>query len=264
MLEEEQGKRKKSTQPLLAPRALLLLPLERAKGKERLEVLRRQMRKNDQEAFIEQSALANGLLDRIHTDVCGPLNTSTRGGFSYFIIFIDDHSRYGYVYLMRSTRESLLPERFGFIRLTSQLDNDPRTHGEVKSDIDSDNWFEAMKSEIDLMGSNLVWTIVDPPKGVKPLECKWIYKRKLGADGEVTTFKVRLVTKGYSQQPGVNFEKTYSLVAMAKSTRILLAIAAWLSSPYVYGPSVYCLPSPGLSLGYGIWCRFHPGLGVYA
>ncbi|KAL0304656.1 UNVERIFIED_CONTAM: hypothetical protein Scaly_3015200 [Sesamum calycinum] len=159
--------------------------------------------------------------------------------------------------------ENLLPERFGFIRLTSQLDNDPRTHGEVKSDIDSDNWFEAMKSEIDLMGSNLVWTIVDPPKGVKPLECKWIYKRKLGADGEVTTFKVRLVTKGYSQQPGVNFEKTYSLVAMAKSTRILLAIA-WLSSPYVYGPSVYCLPSPGLSLGYGIWCRFHPGLGVYA
>ncbi|KAL0411220.1 UNVERIFIED_CONTAM: hypothetical protein Slati_3711700 [Sesamum latifolium] len=51
--------------------------------------------------FVGQSTFANGLLDLIHTDVCGPLNTQARGGFSYFIIFIDDHSRYGYVYLMR-------------------------------------------------------------------------------------------------------------------------------------------------------------------
>ncbi|KAL0455926.1 UNVERIFIED_CONTAM: hypothetical protein Slati_0931800 [Sesamum latifolium] len=31
----------------------------------------------------------------------GPLNTPARGGCSYFITFIDDHSWYGYVYLMR-------------------------------------------------------------------------------------------------------------------------------------------------------------------
>ncbi|KAL0463047.1 UNVERIFIED_CONTAM: Retrovirus-related Pol polyprotein from transposon RE2 [Sesamum latifolium] len=55
----------------------------------------------------------------------------------------------------------------------------------------------------------------------------WVYKRKLGADGEVTTFKARLVAKGYTQRPGVDFEETYSLVAMAKSIRIMLAIAAW-------------------------------------
>ncbi|KAL0405524.1 UNVERIFIED_CONTAM: Retrovirus-related Pol polyprotein from transposon TNT 1-94, partial [Sesamum latifolium] len=33
--------------------------------------------------------------------VCGLLNTPARGGYSYFITFIDDHSRYGYVYLIR-------------------------------------------------------------------------------------------------------------------------------------------------------------------
>ncbi|KAL2228541.1 UNVERIFIED_CONTAM: hypothetical protein Sindi_1833800, partial [Sesamum indicum] len=33
--------------------------------------------------------------------VCGPLNTPAKGGYSYFITFTDDHSRYGYVYLMR-------------------------------------------------------------------------------------------------------------------------------------------------------------------
>ena len=28
------------------------------------------------------------------------------------------------------------------------------------------------------MYSNQVWTIVDAPEGVKPIGCKWIYKRK--------------------------------------------------------------------------------------
>ncbi|KAL0402289.1 UNVERIFIED_CONTAM: Retrovirus-related Pol polyprotein from transposon RE2 [Sesamum latifolium] len=49
------------------------------------------------------------------------------------------------------------------------------------------------------MSSNQVWTLVE-----------WIYKLKLGADGEVTAFKARLVAKGYTQRPGVDFEETYS------------------------------------------------------
>ncbi|KAL0445201.1 UNVERIFIED_CONTAM: hypothetical protein Slati_2242800, partial [Sesamum latifolium] len=43
---------------------------------------------------------------------------------------------------------------------------------------------------------------------------------------EVTTFKAKLVAKGYTQRPRVDFDETYSPVAMAKSIRILLAIAA--------------------------------------
>ncbi|KAL0457693.1 UNVERIFIED_CONTAM: Retrovirus-related Pol polyprotein from transposon RE2 [Sesamum latifolium] len=129
--------------------------------------------------------------------------------------------------LRRSTRESRVPERYGFMGLTSQLDNDPKTYREIMLDIDSDKWLEAMKSEMDSMGSNQVWTLIDPPKGARPVGCKWVYKRKLGADWEVTAFKARLVAKGYTQQPGVDFEGTYSPVAMAKSIRILLAIAAW-------------------------------------
>ncbi|KAL0458572.1 UNVERIFIED_CONTAM: hypothetical protein Slati_0484400 [Sesamum latifolium] len=126
-----------------------------------------------------------------------------------------------------STRESRPPERYGFVGLTSQLDNNPRMYKEAMSDIDSDKWLEAMKSEMDSIGSHQVWTLVDPPKGVRPVGCKWVYKRKLGADREVTAFKTRLVAKGYTQRPGVNFEETYSPVAMAKFIRILLAISAW-------------------------------------
>ncbi|KAL0282076.1 UNVERIFIED_CONTAM: Retrovirus-related Pol polyprotein from transposon TNT 1-94 [Sesamum radiatum] len=134
--------------------------------------------------------------------------------------------------LCRSTRESRVPERYEFVWLTSRLDNDPKTYGEAMSDIDSDKWLEAMKSEMDSMGSNQVWTLVDPPKGVRPIGCKWVYKRKLGADWDVTAFKARLLAKGYTQRPGVDFEEIYSPVAMAKSIQILLAIAAWS----IYGP----------------------------
>ncbi|KAL0406197.1 UNVERIFIED_CONTAM: hypothetical protein Slati_3933600 [Sesamum latifolium] len=56
--------------------------------------------------FVGQSAIANGLLDFVHTDVCGPLSIPAREGFSYFITFIDDQSRYGYVYLMRYKSEA--------------------------------------------------------------------------------------------------------------------------------------------------------------
>ncbi|KAL0367128.1 UNVERIFIED_CONTAM: Retrovirus-related Pol polyprotein from transposon RE2 [Sesamum radiatum] len=112
--------------------------------------------------------------------------------------------------LRRSTRVSQQPERYGFLGLTGQLDNDPKIYGEAMSDIDSKKWIEAMKSEMDSMSSNKVWTLVDPPKGVKPVGCKWVYKRKLGADGEVTTFNARLVAKGYTQRPGADFEETYS------------------------------------------------------
>ena len=49
---------------------------------------------------------ASDLLELIHTDVCGPMSSTARGGFQYFIIFTDDLSRYGYVYLMRYKSET--------------------------------------------------------------------------------------------------------------------------------------------------------------
>ncbi|KAK4394220.1 Retrovirus-related Pol polyprotein from transposon TNT 1-94 [Sesamum angolense] len=51
--------------------------------------------------------------------------------------------------------------------------------------------------------------------------------RFLGVTGELTTFKDRLVAKGYIQQPGVDFEETFLPVAMAKSIHIMLAMKTW-------------------------------------
>ena len=45
-------------------------------------------------------------LELVHFNLCGPMTIQARSGFKYFITFIDDYSRYGYIYLMRSKSEA--------------------------------------------------------------------------------------------------------------------------------------------------------------
>ena len=78
------------------------------------------------------------------------------------------------------------------------------------------------------MYSNSVWDLVEAPSDFRAIGCKWIYKKKRGVDGNIETYKARLVAKGYTQRDGVFYEETFSSLAMLKSIRILLSIAAAL------------------------------------
>ena len=42
------------------------------------------------------------MLELVHSDVCELNSVLTRGGKRYFITFIDDFSRFTYMYLMRN------------------------------------------------------------------------------------------------------------------------------------------------------------------
>jgi hypothetical protein len=77
------------------------------------------------------------------------------------------------------------------------------------------------------MYENQVWSLADPPEVSRPIEYKWIFKKKTDADGNVSIYKARLITKGFQQIQGIDYDKTFSPVAMLKSVRILLAIAAY-------------------------------------
>ena len=77
------------------------------------------------------------------------------------------------------------------------------------------------------MKENQVWNLIDPPDGVRTIECKWIYKKKKAMDGNVHIYKARLVAKGFRQVQGVEYDETFSPVAMLKSVRIILAIATY-------------------------------------
>ena len=56
--------------------------------------------------FVGQMARAKDILEIITSDVCRPFKEMARGGFFYFITFIDDLLRYGHLFLMKNKSES--------------------------------------------------------------------------------------------------------------------------------------------------------------
>jgi Reverse transcriptase (RNA-dependent DNA polymerase) len=131
----------------------------------------------------------------------------------------------------RSERISHAPVRYGFLVTEGDglvlVDNDPATFREALDGTDSEKWLEAMREEMQSMSDNQVWDLVDHTPDVKVIGCKWIFKIKIDMDGKPQTYKARLVAKGYRQVHGIDYEETFSPVAMVKSIRILLAIAAY-------------------------------------
>ena len=77
------------------------------------------------------------------------------------------------------------------------------------------------------MYENKVWTLVDLPDDRQAIENRWIFKKKTEANGNVTVYKARLVAKCFRQVQGIDYDETFSPVAMLKSVRIMLAIAAF-------------------------------------
>jgi hypothetical protein len=49
-------------------------------------------------------------------------------------------------------------------------------------------------------------------------------------DGKLETFKARMVAKGFTQKEGIDYEETFSLVAILKSIQMLLAITSHFDS----------------------------------
>ena len=85
----------------------------------------------------------------------------------------------------RSGRIVLPPIRFiglgeTYEAILEEAESDPYTYEEAMNDIDAHYWVQAMKSELDSMYSNQVQDLVEAPNGIKPVGCKWVYKRKQG------------------------------------------------------------------------------------
>ena len=53
------------------------------------------------------------------------------------------------------------------------------------------------------MYENKVWTLTDLPDDRRAIENKWIFKKKMGADVNITIYKARLVAKGYGKFKGL-------------------------------------------------------------
>ena len=126
----------------------------------------------------------------------------------------------------RRSKRARTSTSFGPDFLTFLLENDPRTYKEAVSSPDASHWKEAINSEIESIMQNHTWELVDLPPGSKPLGYKWIFKKKMKADGSIDKYKARLVVKGYRQKEGLDYFDTYSPVTRITSIRMLIAIAS--------------------------------------
>jgi hypothetical protein len=88
-----------------------------------------------------------------------------------------------------------------------------------------DHWVKAMNDELDQIEKNNTWEMVHRPEGKNVIGYKWIFKNKLNEQGQVVRKKARLVCKGYAQIEGLDFDETFSLVAILEAIRMFLAYA---------------------------------------
>lgn len=75
--------------------------------------------KHQEKAFPQKSeSKTKSLLDLVHSDVCGPMETQTVGGKKYFLTFTDDYPRFLILHLLNTNDFLKLKEFLAVINNT--------------------------------------------------------------------------------------------------------------------------------------------------
>jgi hypothetical protein len=74
----------------------------------------------------------------------------------------------------------------------------PRTFREVVDSKDGKLWKNDIIEEMVALDKNEAWDLVEFPTRRNPIGNKWVFKKKLNAEGKVEKYKARLVAKVYS------------------------------------------------------------------
>lgn len=109
--------------------------------------------------------------------------------------------------------------------------------------------------------------LVSHPLGKRATESRWVYKIKTKSDESVVRYKTCLVTKGFSQQYGMDYEETLALVAKMTTIHTLIVVSsiheqhiyqmdikkAFLNGDLHY--KVYMVPLPSVSHNHEEMCK---------
>lgn len=90
----------------------------------------------------------------------------------------------------------------------------------------SSEWIEAIASEIKSLIENDTWKLVERPENRRVIGSRFVLRNKYNANGSIEKRKARLVARGFSQIPGIDFQETFAPVARMSSIRAAVAVAA--------------------------------------
>jgi hypothetical protein len=103
---------------------------------------------------------------------------------------------------------------------------EPQSYKKAMLSPNSGKWRRACDIEHDSIVRMMVYDLVHAPKGAKVLKSRWVFKEKHNELGATIKYKARWVLRGDMQEYGVNFFDTYAPVAMLKSIKLVLCLAA--------------------------------------
>ncbi|KAE8236163.1 hypothetical protein A4X13_0g9242, partial [Tilletia indica] len=106
---------------------------------------------------------------------------------------------------------------------------DPLTYEQALRSPNAARWLEAMEVELKNHSRAGTWEDCVLPEGRRAVSCKWVYKTKRDGEGKVVKYKARVVARGFSQQPGVDFQETHAPTARMASLRVLVTLAIKMS-----------------------------------
>ena len=100
----------------------------------------------------------------------------------------------------------------------------PKSYHEAMCSPERNEWKEACQNEMESHTENNTWEVIqEPPFGRDIIGSRWVFTRKIDADGNIIQHKARLVAQGYTQRPGFDYDIMYSPVFSITTVRLLIA-----------------------------------------
>jgi len=140
------------------------------------------------------------------------------------------------------TPDDAVNDEGDLIHFALLADAEPINYKEV---LKTDVWKRAMVEELLSIERNKTWELVNLPDKKKKIDVKWVFKVKLNPDGQVSKHKARLVSRGFLQNQGIDYNEVFAPVARIETVRLVTVIACkykWLlyhldvKSAFLNGP----------------------------
>jgi hypothetical protein len=160
----------------------------------------------------------------------GVTDTDTTCGLQLHNPLAEDAKEPGGVWSIKDRSSSLLEDfnRLKHVFMVEMAESEVpehRTLAEAKCRPNWLLWEKAIKEELATLKATSTWRLEEAPPRANVIGFIWVFKAKKDAMGNITCYKACLVTQGFSQIGGINYDDTYAPVAKLALSHAIITMA---------------------------------------